>query len=173
MTEALPKQVLLVKLLKMTSSPNDGEALTAMRKANELLATAGWDWDRVMAGKIVVVEDPFATIGVPPSSKPRDWSQPTQPAPAQHVPNPAPPPPRVKRTTWPLGTVANKFAGFCYCCGFEVLTGKGFIFKPYDYSAGPNSWRVACTPCNMTALVQNYDAPHVKQRRKANVTDLA
>lgn len=171
MSEALPKQVLLVKLLKMTASPNDGEALTAMRKANELLTSAGWDWDRVMAGKIVVVEDPFAAIGTPPSSKPReahDWN----PAPAA-APPPQPAPPKAKHTTWPLGTVANKFAAFCYCCGQEVHTGKGFIFKPYEYSAGPNSWRVACTPCNMTAIVQNYDAPHVKQRRKANVTDLA
>lgn len=179
MTEVLPKHVLLVKLLKMTSSPNDGEALTAVRKANELLASAGWDWDRLMSGKIVVVEDPFGAIGTPKSGRgeaapPTPATQPPRPFQQAPRPAPAPPPkPAPKATTWPLGQMPNKFAAFCYCCGVEVLTGKGFIFKASDYSHGPSHWSVACTPCNMTALVANFAAPHVRVRRKANVSDLA
>jgi len=61
----VPKQDLLTKLLKMTSSSNDGEALTAIRKANDLLKSAGWDWDKLMAGKIKVAADPFANLQQP------------------------------------------------------------------------------------------------------------
>lgn len=168
MTETLPKHVLLVKLLKMTASDNDGEALSAMRKANALLTTAGWDWDKLMSGKITVVEDPFASIGVPKSSRPAADNF----NPADYVAPYQPPPPN-KRTTWPLGQVANKFAAACWCCGAEVLAGKGFIFKPGDHSSGPMQWKVACTPCNMTAIVANYAAPIQRTKRKANVTDLA
>lgn len=173
MTEVLPKHVLLVKLLKMTSSPNDGEALTAVRKANELLASAGWDWDRLMSGKIVVVEDPFGAIGTPKSSGRRDYTQGTAPAPPT-VPNPPPQRPAPKTTTWPLGRLPNKFAAHCYCCGVEVFAGHGFIFKASDHSNNSASgWSVACVACNTTALVANYAAPHVRVKRKANVTDLA
>lgn len=35
---------ILVKLMMMTTSPNDGEALTAIRKANALLASANVNW---------------------------------------------------------------------------------------------------------------------------------
>lgn len=176
MADALPKHVLLVKLLKMTTSDNDGEALSAMRKANALLTTAGWDWDKLMSGKITVVEDPFGSIGVPKSSRPVDpqpeWANPNA---GTRFPNPPPPPQPAapKHTTWPLGQVANKFAAACWCCGAEVLAGKGFIFKPGDHSNGPMQWKVACTPCNMTAIVANYAAPIQRTKRKANVTDLA
>jgi len=56
MSEDLPKQELLIKLLKMSTSPNDGEALIAVRKANELLKSAGWDWEKLVNGKIKVVQ---------------------------------------------------------------------------------------------------------------------
>lgn len=35
----------LIKLMMMTTSPNDGEALTAIRKANALLAEANVNWE--------------------------------------------------------------------------------------------------------------------------------
>lgn len=84
MTEQIQKHLLLVKLLKMTMSSNDGEALVAVRKANKLLAEAGWDWDRVMAGKITVVGDPFAGLARPappqaPQQRQTPSSQPSMP----------------------------------------------------------------------------------------------
>ena len=48
--DELQKHHLLLKLLKMTTSDNDGECLVSIRKANGLLREAGWDWDRLLAG---------------------------------------------------------------------------------------------------------------------------
>lgn len=56
----LPKHELLIKMMGMTQSDNDNQALVAIRKANEVLKAAGWDWERVLRGKIKVVENPFA-----------------------------------------------------------------------------------------------------------------
>jgi hypothetical protein len=39
---------MLVKLLMMTTSPNDGEALTAIRKANAMLAGANVNWEEFL-----------------------------------------------------------------------------------------------------------------------------
>jgi len=61
----IPRHELLLKLLKMTNSPNDAEALVAVRKANHLLASAGWDWDKLLSGKITVVGDPFGNLQRP------------------------------------------------------------------------------------------------------------
>lgn len=45
----------LKKLMQMTKSDADQEALTAVRKANKILDEAGTDWDRVF-GRLVTVE---------------------------------------------------------------------------------------------------------------------
>lgn len=39
----------LIKILQLTQSPNDYEALSAMRKANAILAAAGHNWETYMA----------------------------------------------------------------------------------------------------------------------------
>lgn len=89
--EELPKHELLLKLLKMTASSNDAEALVAIRKANQLLATASWDWERLLAGKITVVGDPFGNMQRPQASQstgiPREAPRAPSPRPA---PQPAP-----------------------------------------------------------------------------------
>ena len=41
----------LVKLLALTSSTNDPEAISAMRKANELLNSSGKSWGEVIEDK--------------------------------------------------------------------------------------------------------------------------
>lgn len=166
--KALPKQELLLKLLKMTTSPNDGEALTAVRKANELLATAGWDWDKLIHAKITVVADPFASIPEPPRAE-ESWSRPRapQPPPPSRAsrggapmfastgnsysppppPRPAPPPPPPKPRV--LGTKQNIYSGGCYCCGKSIAIGKGFMFNPNDWnSAAKNKWMPVCHICN-------------------------
>lgn len=95
MAEAeIPKEVLLRKLLKMTTSSNDGECLTAIRKANDLLRAGGWDWDKLLDGKIKIVENPFKGLGNPITGErpaPPVRQQPPQPKPAQQF-GPAPRP---------------------------------------------------------------------------------
>jgi len=147
--EELQKHQLLVKLLKMTTSAVDAEALVAMRKANALLTEAGWDWDRLMAGKITVVGDPFAGLGDPTPKVERDRDQKRQQyAQAYGAAQPQP----QKPSTKPLpinSTMSNRYEGACYCCGILVATHGGFIFRPSEYhSRAPDQWRVVCTTCN-------------------------
>lgn len=42
----------LEKLLNMTTSANDGEALSAMRRANEYVASLGLRWKQVINGEV-------------------------------------------------------------------------------------------------------------------------
>lgn len=43
---------LLVKLMRMTTSNHDAEALVALRKANAMLAEAKMDWHDVLSGRV-------------------------------------------------------------------------------------------------------------------------
>ena len=173
---AIPRHELLTKLLKMTTSSNDGEALTAIRKANDVLATAGWDWDRLMAGRITVIGDPFAGVSVPPTTQ-RPAVSPTTP----QRPVTAPPPPRTAKRaatgtpTTPLGTMNNRFPGFCYCCGIEVPANQGALFNPTDHNtfALTNKLVVACGPCNVSATVSTYSASPVRKKRARTIDSLA
>jgi hypothetical protein len=91
---------LLIKLLNMTTSDNDGVALVATRKANAQLSKLGWTWDKLLSGKVTIIEDPFkgvdtprARAAAPPPPPPRP--KPTPPPPPRPAPrpiNPAPPP---------------------------------------------------------------------------------
>lgn len=185
MADELPKQELLAKLLKMTSSSNDGEALTAMRKANSLLASAGWDWDRLLAGKITVVGDPFATLQTPEVHKPS--SAPKAPRRASAPPPPPPPPTaaqmrmaqdaadHAKRASAaaqaaarakikkPYSTKPNIYPGGCYCCGLTVEVGKGFVFHPKQENSlvKQDIWAPICTSCNTSRAF----VPVVKTKR--------
>src|SRR5258708_37740642 len=87
MTE-LPKQELLLKLLGMTTSASDNEALMAIRRANELLARAGWTWEMLIREKIKIIENPFNGLA-DPTRRPKNEQQPTTP------PKPSP-----LRDTW-------------------------------------------------------------------------
>jgi len=51
-TIPLPKLHLLTKLLAMTASANDGEALTAIRKANDILKEHGFTWQEVLSKQV-------------------------------------------------------------------------------------------------------------------------
>jgi hypothetical protein len=171
-TDQPPKQELLLKLLKMTTSPNDGEALTALRKANSLLTQVGWDWDKLIHSKIRIAADPFANLGTPFKGHGNVGTNAGRPHAAPSAP--LPPRPTIK-TTWPLGITPNKFAGFCYCCGYEVTATIGFVFRPNSYnSAASSDWKVACQSCNTTALVGQYAASRQRGTfKKPLVGDLA
>lgn len=92
--EQLPKEELLRKMLNMTTSDNDGQALVAIRKANALLSAAGWSWDKLLAGKIKIVESPFKNVPNPGKPTPV-YSQPQA--------KPAPMPVRSPRPTHSAG----------------------------------------------------------------------
>lgn len=171
MADELPKQELLIKLLKMTTSPNDGEVLVAARKANALLTSAGWDWDKLINGKIVVVADPFASIKTPPSNSnsytPRSAPPPapaSRAAPPRAAPPPPPPPPPKRKPTVPYSTKSNNYANFCYCCGTYVQVQKGFIFNPSQHNTrAPDKWVAICDPCNTSRVpIMRSFAPRYK-----------
>ena len=179
MSEDLPKQELLIKLLKMSTSPNDGEALIAVRKANELLKSAGWDWEKLVNGKIKVIADPFAKVDTPMNRSIHNPPQPPRPAPrptpppspaAPQAPRPTPPPPR-PRVPLINSTAPNKYKGWCYCCGVAVLEQQGFIFDPYKHNSSANSkWQIACKGCNSHPHPSIGRTAATRQRPLGNVT---
>lgn len=74
----------LIKLLKMTTSTVDAEALVAMRLANQEIVKLGTDWEGILKGRITIVADPFDSIPEPPRS--RQTTPPTPPARPQPAP---------------------------------------------------------------------------------------
>lgn len=97
-SEDLPNLGLLIKLMRLTTSDNDSEALLAIRKANEQLLKFGGDWERLLLGKVTVIGDPFlgSVIPTPPSTaQPSYTPRPTAPQ------RPAPPPPPQQPTPQP------------------------------------------------------------------------
>ena len=174
----LPKQELLLKLLKMTTSDNDGECLTAIRKVNTLLTTNGWDWDKFVAGKIKIVENPFVGLGTPPRPS---VTRPVGPAtpPNPHTTRPFSPPPMAPlqgQKVRSLGT--NKFADSCYCCGIDVIAGAGGFFKRADNNlnaanANPRSlFSVVCASCDGHKLIWDQPAARQRKRGQTSINDL-
>lgn len=49
-----------IKLMMMTTSPNEGEALTATRMANALLLEANLNWDEFLRGKAKIISNTIA-----------------------------------------------------------------------------------------------------------------
>lgn len=157
---SLQKQDLLLKMLNMTTSDNDGITLVAIRKANKLLADSGWSWEKLLLGKITIVEDPFkAASPFDTMLKERAASPPPSPPPPKYEPYTPPytPPPRPKPTIncprdvklTAVGTKGNNYANSCYCCGDWVDVQSGFIFRPSDITpSAHNKWAVVCKPCN-------------------------
>lgn len=89
----LPKLDLFIKMMKMTDA-EETIALVALRKANAILRENGWDWDRLLRGKVKIIANPFASGGptIPPvetrkAPPPRPQPPPATPA---YAPNPWP-----------------------------------------------------------------------------------
>ena len=55
----------IIKLMGMTTSSHDGEALNAMRMANAQLKKWNWTWREILTAKIKIMPDPFANIPSP------------------------------------------------------------------------------------------------------------
>jgi len=168
----IARQDMLLKLLKMTTSDNDGEALTAIRHANRVLRDAGWDWDKLIHAKIRIVEDPFKNLGTPSSSpSPMAATSHAPYAPPPRAPSP-PPPQRLRGTpAAPISSAPNRFADSCWCCGIEVVALAGWIFKP---APSHTKYEDVCATCNTSATVYNSRAPRAKPAKgKRSVIDLA
>lgn len=161
----LQKQDLLLKMLNMTTSDNDGVALVAIRKCNTLLQASGWTWEKLLAGKITIVEDPFKSSSAFDSILKRAAK--TKPSP----PPPPPPPPRDGDNPFDIysssgytaqaramglseiSTRSNNYANPCYFCGDHVDSRSGYIFRPSDFNgSAPNKWSTVCVPCNKSAI---------------------
>ena len=56
----------IAKLLELTASPHDGEALAAIRKANELLQGLGGTWTKLIAERSLAPQDASDTAPVWP-----------------------------------------------------------------------------------------------------------
>ena len=167
-TTELPKQDLLAKLLGMTTSNNDGEALNAIRKANLLMKSAGWTWADLISKKIKIIENPFTGLGdprqkMPPPPRPRgtgmatEWNDGKAQGSAQPQSNLKPP-------LSPISTKPNYYAGFCYCCGAQAAAHDGFIFIPFAFnSAARQTSSIICTTCNVPyQTIHDHPAKHKK-----------
>lgn len=142
----LPKQDFLLKLLNMTTSSADAEALLAIRKVNKFLQANGWTWDMLLASKIKIIADPFSGLGTPSTL----------------TKNKPPPPPQPRLPVF--STTLNRYDGFCYCCGWPIGAKAGFLFTPADYNtAAPLSAEPICVPCNTDAGLY---VPHVAASRR-------
>jgi hypothetical protein len=180
-----PKQDLLLKMLRMTESDNDGQALVAIRKANKLLQDNGWSWEKLIHAKITVVEDPFGKQShdpfanaykapmpnAPPPPRPQRTPPRPQPAPAAQPyrapPSPPPPPPKPSKI-FPVvdSTRTNRYPNLCYCCGAQVDALAGFIFNPSTHnSSAIDKWEVICAPCNSATTLA---VPNRKTKPKAS-----
>lgn len=69
---------LLKKFMGMTTSPHDGEALTAMRKANAILAKYKLAWSDVLSRTVEIRQQVYHTDPGPAGSTPEEMSIPTQ-----------------------------------------------------------------------------------------------
>lgn len=170
-----------IKVILMTGSDSDGEALAAIRRANSMLRAANTNWDALLRGKVTVVADPFTSIEVPRNNA----SQ----RPAAPPPPPPPPPPRATPPRSPSHnytasartTNTNTYPGTCFYCNVSVPTAMGAIRQVpsvgtkvfcedcnHDISRGNLSWSDVIHR-HQTRVQASY-APRVK--RKVTTADL-
>jgi type II secretory pathway pseudopilin PulG len=177
----------LIKVLLMTTSDNNSEALAALRAANKMLRTANTDWEKLLRGKVTVVADPFADIPAPPrpatdfshNSRPTVPSRPqpdysVSPPPYQQS-RPAPtytrPTPRAPHSYSPQAARrnnTNSFNGYCYNCNDPVDAGYGAL---RDVSGRTHvfcedcNFRVANGSLSMSTVIQNSAARKKNQQQ--------
>lgn len=77
----------IIKLMGMTGSAHDAEAISALRMASKLMRDWGWTWDSVLRGKIKIMPDPFANLPMPTTAPPRQSAAPPPPPPPKQFDN--------------------------------------------------------------------------------------
>lgn len=109
----------LLKLLRLTTSHTDGEALAAIRKANEWLLSKGLDWDKLLSGTVTIMADPFTEVPAPTpdpihsSRTPHVPPTPQRPQAPPAPPRPTAPPPS---TCIDCGKTIQSWASRCATC---------------------------------------------------------
>jgi len=68
MSKQPPDYRMFLKLMNLTTSQFDGEALSAIRMANSVLASQNQTWEDLLSGKIVMISPPADTKPKPSSS---------------------------------------------------------------------------------------------------------
>ena len=144
---------MLVKLLKMTTSSQDNEALVAMRKANEQLKKSfDNDWEKLLFGKVTIIADPFENITVRRAKAPPPSNAPAPRRPASPPPPPPPVTPRWHHRVPPLGVtlgstafaqriiVNNARPEVCQQCLKQIPMGAGMAVR---YASG-SDWYFFC-----------------------------
>jgi len=188
MNEELPNLSLLIKLLKMTTSSNDAEALLAIRNANKQLLKFGGDWESLLRRHVTIIgADPFENIAAPPPSTraapatpraPRATPQrpPPRPGPGwgQANPNPAPPPPPQQAPQqapqpWIVPSPRpNRYSGHCYLCGYNVAISNGITRYLGTQSNG--KWEVFCGSCD-TMINAGTAIPKRRSPKRTSLKD--
>ena len=150
----------LIKLMKLTSSPNESEAMSALAIAQRFVEKLG-GWESLLRGKVKIIQDPFANMPPPeenyrkrepssgfPKAPPKPGSNP--PPPQRPIPQPQtppryytppvspPPPPPPRPTFYQASRKPNKYKGACWICGNLVGVGDGQI-QEFE-----GSWHVTC-----------------------------
>lgn len=77
----------IIKLMGMTGSAHDAEAISALRMASKLMRDWGWTWDSVLRGKIKIMPDPFANLPMPTAAPQRQSAAPAPPPPPKQFDN--------------------------------------------------------------------------------------
>lgn len=119
---------LLVKLLRMTTSANDAEAIVSMRKANSVAEKFG-GWEKILLERITIIEDPFEKLSRPTAGRAttgRTTTSNTSAPPRPHQQQTPPssgfgttaPPPQSSRPSPPQST--------CLHCGNNFDSGRGY-----------------------------------------------
>jgi len=124
----IPKLDLLIKLMGLTGSVHDGEALSALRKANATLAAIGKTWEDLLRARITIVADPFTSIPQATSSRFTESTPTTSTSRAYAPPKPPPPPPPWKAPP----PIQNKYGGKCSKCNNWVDPLAGEAYQPYQ-----------------------------------------
>ena len=137
----------LIKLLRMTTSSNDSEALLAIRAANRQLSTINTDWEKLIRGKVTVLADPFIGVAEPPKPAPKPAPKPSAPPSSTYSPQ------------------RNFSSGRCYCCGFDVKAADGW----YHYIK--HNHEIVCDPCTAKITLNGSSAiPSRRARHRSNIT---
>lgn len=143
MADAAPQAkelTLLIKLLKMTTSAHDSEALAAVRKANEQLKRFGGDWETLLTKNVTIIADPFEGITKPPpQAKKPQFSTPSPPprskpmgTPFKVSPSTPPKTPQWQHRVPPVSTLdplrymdTNTSSQPCQACTKTIPAGRG------------------------------------------------
>lgn len=177
---------LVIKLMKMTTSQVDNEALMALRKANERISALGWDWEALLSNKITIVADPFDKIEIikpteshrQPSAPPRPQApqRPSAQSQYQQAYRAAQQAYQPRATPTPKAPTVNSYKsnrhdGNCFCCGALVNAWQGATFQPSNYNPSATSaTEIICNSCNSSV---NLHVPTKRAKRKGlSLSDL-